>query len=400
MRLLILSESPLVKQGADYYAVDPWIKIPCALSEHCERVTLWAPVRVCDAASPPPNDSWKVDRKQLAIEPNDYYVRFVDFYRLLPRRFFAWRRTADRLVRAHDLVIIRAPSPMGPLLVRQARRRGRPIVFMILLNILTQSDRLIASRGLKRLLYSALVKGLLRQEALAVRRAKLTYVYSRELAERHRRNTTTIKMIQDAHLRLDDLVPRADTCQGPVIRLLRLCWLIPSKGIEYLLEAVALVRQRGVPVRLEIVGQERTAGYRAALEERARRLGIGGDVTFTGWLPFDRVAEAYCRSDIQILSSLGEGTPRCIVEGFARGVPLICSDVGGCKDTLVHERDALMVPPADPAAIAAAIERLVRDGDLRRALIRNGFESARNVTFEHLGMAFLNDLRTIKQSAA
>lgn len=395
MKLLILSESPLIKYRSDYYAVDPWIKIPCYLSEYCEQVTLWAPVKTSSDSEKPPKDSWRVDLKKLQIEPNDYYVRFVDYYRLLPRKFLAWQRTADRLVQAHDRVIIRAPSPMGPLLVKRANRQGRPIVFMILLNILTQSDRLITSRGPRRWLYSAIVKGLLHQEKKAVQSSKVTYVYSRELAERHRQNSRTIRMIQDPHLSLRDIVMHPDTCQEKEIRLLRLCWLIPSKGVEYLMEAVALLLQRGFPVRLEIVGQERVAGYQTSLEEKATRLGIRDKILFSGWLPFDRVHEAYLRNDIQILSSLGEGTPRCIVEGFARGLPLVCSDIGGCHDTLTHERDALLVPPADPAAIADAVARLITEKNLRKKLIEQGYATARSVTFENLGMQFLDEIKNV-----
>lgn len=395
VKLLILSESPLDRIGEDYYAVDPWVRIPCYLSMHCDKVTLWAPVRVFDDHKKPAKDSWKVDLGKLKIEPLDPYVRFVDYYRLLPRKFLSWKRAAKRLLRGHDLTLIRAPSPMAPLLVNCVRRQKHPLVFMILLNLATQSDRIIQSRGLKKLIYKMLLKLFIYQERKAVKNSKITYVYSQELAERHHKSGVPIKMIQDSHLRLGDITPRLDTCQGPEIRLLRICWLIPSKGVEYLLEAVTLLLKRGLPVRLDIVGQEREAGYQASLEKYAQDLGIQDKVHFSGWLPFDRVGEAYLRNDIQILSSLGEGTPRCIVEGFARGLPLVCSNVGGCADTLVHEQDALMVPPADPKAIADAVEKLIREGELRRKLIQNGLEKARQATFENLGMQFLNEIQQV-----
>lgn len=395
MKLLIVSESPLDKIGNDYYAVDPWIRIPIQLANHCDRVTLWSPIRELPEGSTPPKGTWKVNLGKLVIEPHDHYFRFVQYYRLLPFRFFAWRKKCDRLISDHDLTIMRAPSPFAPIVVASAVRQKRPIIYMLLLNILTQSDLLVTSRGLKRLLYMAIVKGFIWQEKRCAKKSQLVYVYSKELIDRHQNCGQPIKLIQDPHLVLNDLKFRDDTCQSPVIRLLRICWLIPTKGVDYLLDGVALLIKKGLPVVLEIVGQERTPGYQQGLEDRARALGIKDKVTFSGWAPFDKVGEVYFRNDIQILSSLGEGTPRCIVEGFARGIPLVCTSVGGCADTLVNERDALMIPPANPQAIADGIERLITDGQLRRQLIKNGYESAKAVTFEVLGQSFLEDIKKV-----
>lgn len=392
MKLLILSESPLQKVGDDYYAMDPWIRIPRYFSDQCEQVTVLAPVSETDSGSKPLPGSWKIDLGKMRLAPLDYYVRYIDYYRLLPRRFFRWIRQVDSLVRSHDVVIVRAPSPMGPIVVQRAVRQKKPLVYMILLNLSTQSDRLLSSRGIKRMIISGLIYALLRLEKRAVKKASLVYVYSQELARRYAGCTDRLKLVQDPHLVSKDIVRREDTCQSSEIRLLRVCWLILSKGLEHLLEAVALLRARGLPVKLEVVGQERAPGYRQALEDLIKRLRIEDHVTLTGWVPFDRIGEVYLRNDIQVISSLGEGTPRCIVEGFARGLPLVCTSVGGCKDILAHEREALLVPPASPAAIADAVERISKDGGLRREMIRRGYAIAESVTFEQLGFQVLEDI--------
>lgn len=392
MKILVVSESPLEKIGSDYYAIDPWIRIPLQLSKHVEKVTLWSPVVAGERGSGPARGAWRVEQGKMLIEHHDPYNRFVQFYRMLPARYLAWRFKADRLIREHDVVIMRAPAPMTPIIMGSARRQGRPVIFMILLNVVTQSDRLLESRGLKRLLYSAATAEMVRQEKSAVRQAALVYVYSQELAERHRGLNENIELMQDPHLSMSDLVIREDTCQSEEISILRLCWLIPSKGVEYLLEAMALMRSRNLPVRLEVVGQERMPGYRASLERMAEDLGIRDKVKFLDWVPFTEVGKVYLRNDIQVLSSLGEGTPRIIVEGFARGLPLVCTNVGGCRDTLVHGKDALLIPPRDPQAIADSVERLIRDGELRRRMIKQGYESARAVTFENLGMKIIREI--------
>ncbi len=397
MKLLILSESPLEKIGNDYFAVDPWIKIPIYLSEKVEKITLWAPV-----AERPKNYSlstaaWKVQFGKLQLEPLDYYCRFVQFYRLLPKKFFHWRRESMRILQDHDIIFIRAPSPLGPLVIRCANKLGRPVVTSLLLNLETQSDRLIGSRGIKRLLCRSAIKGLIFQEKFSVNRSNLVYVYSRELAERHRKTKTPIRMMQDPHLQMKNFCYRDDTCLSKEIRILRLCWLIPSKGIEYLLESIAQLRKQGFPIRLEIVGKERSSGYQKSLEALVETLGIRDYVDFSGWLSFDQTFEAYQRSDIQVLSSLGEGTPRCIVEGFAQGLPLVCTAVGGCQDTLINERDAILIPPKDPQAITVAVKKIIQDKILRQRLIQEGYQRAKEATFEVAGERFIKELEDVAQ---
>lgn len=397
MKLLVLSESPLEKIGEDYFAVDPWIRIPCYLAEKCEKVTVWMPVEERARGYKLPEGAWKVELGKLNVEHLDYYYRYVQFYRLLPQKYFSWKKRAHRLICDHDVVFIRAPSPIAPLMIKAAQRAGKPVVSSFLLNIATQCDRLIQSRGLKRLMYRTLLRGFIAQERWTAKKSTLVYVYSKELEKRYRNFNTNIRMMQDPHLRMEDFYHREDTCLLNEIRILRLCWLIPSKGVEYLLESIARLRTEGFSVLLEIVGKERNLGYQKTLEQLAEKLTISPFVNFSGWLSFDQTAEAYKRSDIQVLSSLGEGTPRCVVEGFAQGLPLVCTAVGGCKDTLVHERDALLVPPKDPGAIAEAVKRILRDEPLRRKLIREGYQRAKEATFEYAGGKFIRELEDVAQ---
>jgi L-malate glycosyltransferase len=129
------------------------------------------------------------------------------------------------------------------------------------------------------------------------------------------------------------------------------------------------------------------------LEKYAQKLNAQEWVHFSGWIPFHRISEAYLRSDIQVVSSLAEGTPRVVQEGLAHGLPLVCTRVGGCTRLLTHEKNALLVPPSDPKEIASAVQRIIVDGKLRRELIQNGYELARSFTSEELGSKLLEDVR-------
>lgn len=392
MKVLIISESPLDKIGNDYYGVDPWVRIPLHLSNHFEQVTLLAPVLEKSPDSKPSRDSWKIELGKLRIEHIDCYRRYIEYYRLLFRRFFNWRKQLDKLVKEHDVVILRGPSPITSLVLGAVRRQKKPLVFMILMDLATQPDQLYSKFIPKRLLFSAIIKCLLIEEHIAVKRAALVYAYSKEISKRNK-NMPKIKVIQDPHISVKDFYMREDVFKSGEIKILRICWFIPSKGIEYLLEALAMLVKKGLNVKLELVGQERTPGYQVQLKNFAARLGVSGRVTFSGWVPFDRVGDVYKRNDIQVISSLAEGTPRCIVEGFARGLPLVCTTAGGSKDFLTHEKNALLIPPADAKAIADAVRKIVSDKNLRIRMIKQGYEEARSVSFETLGVQMMDDIK-------
>ena len=399
MKLLVVSESPLVKVGSDYFAADPWILIALNLAEAGEQVTLWVPIAPRVEGSAAPEDHWKVRPGTLRILPQDFYNSFASYFRLWPSRRRFWRQRIEELASEHDVVISRVPSPILPIVTKAARQLRRPLVLFVVGDMQTQSDAVRSSRGLRRLFYSAAVRFFLRQEVSCSQSASLIYVYSRDLARRFGAQRSEVKQVQDPHLRLADFFEREDSCLGPEIRLLRVSWLLPSKGIDHLIRAVAQVKGDHRPVVLEIVGQERAPGYQNELERLAASLGVSEKIKFLGWMPHDRIAEAFKRSDIQILSSLAEGTPRVMVEGFARGLPLISTSVGGCADLLRHEENALIVPPADAGAIARGIDRLIRDSALRKNMIRRGYETARAATFDVMGPRFIEDIQAVVTAA-
>lgn len=392
MKLLILTESLLERVGDDYYGVDTWIRLPQFLAAHGASVTLWAPVRAQKSPSP---GTWRIDLSNLTVQHHDAYHSYATCYRLWPRRVLAWRKRAARLAAEHDVVVLRLPSPMISLCTRAARRAETPLVLLVAGDTYAQSDRIESSRGLRRVLYRQFTKMLVRQERRCARQADLVYVYSEELAARHRQTARTVRRLRTPHLSVADIVEREDTCASEETRLLRVCWLLPTKGLEHLLEAVALLKDRGRRVTLDVIGKERVPGYGESLRARARDLGVADMVSFVGWVPFDQMRDVYLARDIQVISSLAEGTPRCILEGAARGLPLVSTTAGGSKDVLQHERTALLVDPGQAAALAAAIERVIDDGELRRRMIREGYRMAREATFEGIGVKFLNDLKRL-----
>ena len=148
----------------------------------------------------------------------------------------------------------------------------------------------------------------------------------------------------------------------------------PQKGLDVLLEAVAFARQdAGAPFVVDVVGDgELTAGLRAD----ALRRGLDGVVRFPGRLSRADLVAAFRSADAFVLPSRYEGFPVTILEAWAARLPVIATTVGGIPEVCTEE-NAVLVPPDDARALAAAIVGLLQDPARRERLGRSGHELAR-----------------------
>ncbi|HXM37564.1 MAG TPA: glycosyltransferase [Gemmatimonadales bacterium] len=149
-------------------------------------------------------------------------------------------------------------------------------------------------------------------------------------------------------------------------RLLAVGRLSKRKGFDYLVRAAQLLRDRGVDVVVEFVGD---GEERPALQALAADLGVADRVEFRGWQPFAGVREAMNRATILVHPSdgLGDGLPNVVREAMALGAPVVASDVAGIPDAL-QDGCGILVPPKHPVALATALARLLSDPAERRAI--------------------------------
>jgi glycosyltransferase involved in cell wall biosynthesis len=145
--------------------------------------------------------------------------------------------------------------------------------------------------------------------------------------------------------------------------LLVLASLVARKGIDVLLDALALLDAHAPQPALWIAGD---GPERGALERRARALGLAQRVHFLGWRSDASDLLAAC--DVFVLPSRLEGLGVAALEAMAAARPVVASAVGGLADAVVHERTGLLVPPDDPGALGAALARLLEDPSLRKRL--------------------------------
>ena len=137
---------------------------------------------------------------------------------------------------------------------------------------------------------------------------------------------------------------------------------VPLKGLVPLLEALAKVRTER-HAELVVVGQPRDGSLVPATIER---LGLEGAVTIAGVVDNLRMIELYAEAEVAVVPSLYEGFSLPAVEAMACGLPLVTT-TGGALPEVVGDC-ALLVPPNDPSALAAAIVRALDDAELRARL--------------------------------
>lgn len=156
---------------------------------------------------------------------------------------------------------------------------------------------------------------------------------------------------------LSRFAPRAPPI-GPARRLLAIGRLLPQKGFD-----VAIAAMRWLPeLHLDIIGEG---------EERPRL--VGDRVTLRGWLP--DVRPALAEADLFVMPSRWEGFGLVAVEAMAAGVPVVASEIPGLADVVGDA--AVLVPPEDPVALAAALRELAGDPARRAALAALGLARAR-----------------------
>ena len=165
----------------------------------------------------------------------------------------------------------------------------------------------------------------------------------------------TIELAVEEFRAARDGTPRSRPLIGTTARLDR------QKGLDVLLRALPEVP--GVDV--EIVGD---GPERAALERLAVTAGVADRVVFAGWS--ERARDWLGRWDAFVLPSRYEGLPLAILDAMLAQLPIVATDVGSVREAVVDDETGLLVPPDDPAALAAALRRVLEDHDLADRLGR------------------------------
>lgn len=139
--------------------------------------------------------------------------------------------------------------------------------------------------------------------------------------------------------------------------------LVPQKGIEYLIDAAAIVHRESPGCRFQIVGD---GPLLPALRARARSLGLDETLFFTG--ASAQVEEILAAADIFVLPSLWEGLPMALLEAMAAGLPVVATDTSGSREIIERTGAGILVPCRNAEAPARAILSLLADPSAARRM--------------------------------
>lgn len=132
--------------------------------------------------------------------------------------------------------------------------------------------------------------------------------------------------------------------------------LVPQKGIEYLIEAAEILKNRGLNFGVAIAGD---GELRKKLEAMVNARKLNDVVVFCGY--HSNISDFYSALDVFVLPSLWEGLPLTLLEAMAMGLVCVATDIGGVREVIKHGQTGLLVPARDPKAIADSVQSIISE---------------------------------------
>lgn len=222
----------------------------------------------------------------------------------------------------------------------------------------------------------AALADLLARAAFAVTVSDANRAFLEEVLHGHGRRGRVVRLHNGV-----DLPRLARTGRSPVPgRVVSVGRLVPKKGLRHLVEACRLLAATGRACECVVVGE---GEEREALELQIAGAGLQGRVVLAGALPHEETLRLLASAEVCTLPCVvapdgdRDGLPTVLLEALALGVPVVSTPVSGVPEIVVDGESGLLVPPADPAALAGALDRLLASAPLRARLSAAGALRAR-----------------------
>lgn len=302
------------------------------------------------------------DVKFISLPPYSGPLGYLKSFREL-------RSVVLKSIGPNDAILLRVPSASSTILTSQLIRSGRPYAVEVVGDPWDVFSSSGVSHPLRPFFRWWFTRSLRRQ---CLHASLASYVTSKRLQSRYPPNPnafttsySSISLSNDCPF-VHPRPPESFTTPLTCITVGSLAQMY--KGVDTLIDAMAICMSRGLNLRLSILGDGR---YENDLKSQANRLGLADRIEFFGQVTSgSKVIAQLDESDVFVLASRTEGLPRAMIEAMARGLPCIGSNVGGIPELL---EESEMVNPDDPLALATKIEAVAMDRNRMSTL------SARNL---------------------
>ncbi len=280
-----------------------------------------------------------------------------------------------------DCFIVRSPSPLAPFFHRYFP--PAKIAYLVVGDYLEGKNQMKIN-SIRTFLISKL---LIVNNLLFLKQLKwsLVLVNSPALFNKYENISKRIEQIKTTTLSKNDFHERNDTCNGNIIKLLYTGRIDTAKGLFELVEALGLLNKDGIKFKLDIVGWEsdKNEPLKEKLIKLSETIGQKDNLLFHKKMSVGQeLNRMYKQADIYILPSYHEGFPRTIWEAMANSCPVIATKVGSIPFFLKNNQDAILIEPKNIGQIVDAINNLVKNPNLRKQILKNGYLLAQSNTLE------------------
>jgi glycosyltransferase involved in cell wall biosynthesis len=153
-------------------------------------------------------------------------------------------------------------------------------------------------------------------------------------------------------------------------KLLYLGWYITEKGVYDLVDAISILTSRGAEINLEFYGTKQIK----KLQSYVKSKGLEGVISVNGWIDGPEKSAALHQATALVLPSYSEGIPNVILEAMATKTPIISTLVGGLKEILQDEENAIIAEPGNPKDLSEKILKCIKDEELRNKIASKAYD--------------------------
>ncbi len=171
------------------------------------------------------------------------------------------------------------------------------------------------------------------------------------------------------------------------VRILFVSRLIRRKGLQFLIDAVPLIRQQtSVPFMIKVVGD---GPDKDGFLQQIQTLDLQQYFTFTGYVEHDKLPECYLAADIFVLPSLAEGMPNVVLEAMGSGLPIVATSVPGSEELVSHGENGYLIATGNPEELADVLSRVISHRSLRLNMGRRGRQIAQAYSWTSVAERYL-----------
>lgn len=370
MRLGLVLDQIIFERNGRYSTDEAFIRFAeAATAPLFDRIDFCSRVTRAETDAP-----YVLSPQRFTVRPLPWYPDIATFCLRSPVLLPRIVRRLRRWLPQWDMVMACGIHPISALALQMARRRGMPSQLWV------RGDTVADVRRK--------YDGLRRHAALAIAAFSTASIPSgTPVISIGRDDYPFLSRMGPLHIAFDSKFgkeevapsPRTVAPASPLFRMLYVGRISAEKGLEVLLDAMEqLVARCPNGFQLTLVGADFLgAAYGDAFRARVAASSLSAVIFMAGYIPYGpELWQMYDTHDVLVLPSFTEGFPQVLLEGMARGIPVVATAVGGVPRLVRDGENGLLIPAGRPEALADAVARLAADPDLRARLSRAGLACA------------------------